>query len=112
MAHDHRPLLVAGVTTLEKLLLSGDLGGTARGRAQAAGGRGTAGVVAPRLRRQPRRQARPAKLRGVHFEEADEITIEGDSSSVILDGETFRAEIGRPINLRPAQPLSFVKLAA
>ena len=48
----------------------------------------------------------------MHFEEADEITIEGDSSHVILDGETFRAEIGRPINLRPAQPLSFVKLAA
>ena len=51
-------------------------------------------------------------MRGVHFEEADEITIEGDSSNVILDGETFRAELGRPINLRPAQPLSFVKLAA
>jgi hypothetical protein len=53
-----------------------------------------------------------AKLRGVHFEEADEITIESDSSNVILDGETFRAEPGRPINLRPALPLSFVKLAA
>ena len=51
-------------------------------------------------------------VRGVHFEEADEITIEGDSSNVILDGETFRAERGRPINLQPAQPLSFVKLAA
>ena len=31
-------------------------------------------------------------MRGVHFEEADEITIEGESSDVILDGETFRAE--------------------
>jgi hypothetical protein len=31
---------------------------------------------------------------------------------VILDGETFHAELGRPINLRPAAPLSFVKLAA
>ena len=51
-------------------------------------------------------------MRGVHFEEADEITIEGDSSNVILDGETFRAELGSPINLTPAQPLSFVKLAA
>jgi hypothetical protein len=53
-----------------------------------------------------------SKVRGVHFEEADEITIEGDSSNVILDGETFRAESGRPIQLSPAQPLSFVKLAA
>jgi hypothetical protein len=31
---------------------------------------------------------------------------------VILDGETFRAENGRPIRLRTAQPLAFVKLAA
>jgi len=53
-----------------------------------------------------------SKVRGVHFEEANEITIEGDSSDVILDGETFRAEVGSPINLKPAAPLSFVKLAA
>ena len=51
-------------------------------------------------------------VRGVHFEEADEITIEGDSSNLILDGETFRTQRGRPINLTPASPLSFVKLAA
>jgi hypothetical protein len=52
------------------------------------------------------------KLDGVHVEEADEITIEGDSSHVILDGETFRAGVGKPIMLRPAQPLSFVRIAA
>ena len=51
-------------------------------------------------------------MRGVHFEEADEITIESESSNIILDGETFYAERGRPIHLRPAQPLAFVKLAA
>jgi hypothetical protein len=51
-------------------------------------------------------------VRGVHFEKADGITIESDSSNIILDGETFRAERGRPIHLHPAQPLSFVKLAA
>jgi hypothetical protein len=49
---------------------------------------------------------------GVHLKEADEITIEGESSELILDGETIRAEAGRPIRLRPAEPLSFVKLAA
>ena len=38
--------------------------------------------------------------------------IEGDSSRVILDGETFRAGVGKPIFLRPAQPLSFVRIAA
>jgi hypothetical protein len=53
-----------------------------------------------------------SNVRGVHLEQADEITIESDSSSVILDGETFRASRGRPITLRPAQALSFVKLAA
>jgi hypothetical protein len=52
------------------------------------------------------------KMRGVHFEEVDEVTIEGESSHLILDGETFRAEPGSPIHLMPAQPLSFVKLAA
>jgi hypothetical protein len=31
---------------------------------------------------------------------------------VILDGETFRAEIGRPIFLKLAHPLSFVRIAA
>jgi hypothetical protein len=52
------------------------------------------------------------KMRGVHFEEVDEVTIEGESSNVILDGETFSAERGSPIRLKPAQPLSFVRLAA
>ena len=53
-----------------------------------------------------------SQVRGVHFEEAEEITIEGDASRLILDGETFSAETGSPIRLRPAEPLSFVKLAA
>ena len=51
-------------------------------------------------------------LQGVHLEGADEISIEGDRSNVILDGEMFSAETGKPIRLRPAQPLSFVRLAA
>ena len=49
---------------------------------------------------------------GVHVEEADEISIEGDRSHLILDGEMFCAEKGRPILLQPAAPLSFVRLAA
>ena len=53
-----------------------------------------------------------SNVRGVHFEEAEEITIEGDRSRLILDGETFSAETGFPIRLRTAEPLSFVKLAA
>ena len=53
-----------------------------------------------------------SNMRGVHIEESDEISIEGDSSKVILDGETFRAEIGSPIFLKLAHPLSFVRIAA
>jgi len=101
------------VTTLDKMLLSGDLSGKRPGslkllaveeerpmsllRAFAASIGGKLGNT---------------NFRGVHFEEADEIAIEGDGSRVILDGETFQADPGRPINIRPAQPLSFVKLAA
>lgn len=100
------------VTTLEKLLLSSELGGKRKGALKllavedrpASLIRGFAASLRGKLGR--------SNVRGVHFEEADEITIEGDSSNVILDGETFRAETGRPIHLRPAQPLAFVKLAA
>jgi hypothetical protein len=100
------------VTTLEKLLLSSELGGRREGTLKLLAVeeqpmsliRGLAASLAGRLGRSP--------VRGVHFEEADEITIEGDRSNVILDGETFQAETGRPIYLRPAHALSFVKLAA
>jgi hypothetical protein len=100
------------VTTLEKLLLSGEIGGHSRGALkfvaveQRPGSllRAFFASLAGRLGRR--------KLRGVHIEEADEISIEGDASQVILDGETFSAEIGRPILLSPAAPLSFVRLAA
>jgi len=100
------------VTTLEKLLLSSELGGNRKGALKllaveerpASLIRAFAASLGGKLGR--------SNVRGVHFEEADEITIEGDSSNVILDGETFRAETGRPIHLRPANPLAFVKLAA
>jgi Diacylglycerol kinase catalytic domain len=51
-------------------------------------------------------------LAGVHLERGDEIRIEGARSSVILDGETFEADTGRPIVLRPTPPVPFLKLAA
>ena len=34
------------------------------------------------------------------------------NTNLILDGEMFRTEVGRPIILKPAPPLSFVRLAA
>ena len=100
------------VTTLERLLLSFELGekreGTLKLLAIEERPASLIGAIAAsiggRLGRSP--------VRGVHFEEADRITIESERSDVILDGETFRAEAGNPIHLRPAQPLAFVKLAA
>jgi hypothetical protein len=52
------------------------------------------------------------RLAGVHLERGDEIRIEGDHSSVILDGELFEADLGRPIVLRPTLPVPFLRLAA
>jgi Diacylglycerol kinase catalytic domain len=100
------------VTTLEKLLLSTDFRGDKDGALKllAIEERPSSvfGAVAAGLRGKLIRSG----VRGVHFEQADEITIEGDRSNVILDGETFETHAGRPINLRLTQPLSFVKLAA
>lgn len=100
------------VTTLEKLLLSGEVGTHGRGPLKfVAVEQKPVSLVRAFLDSLVGRLGR-TKLDGVHVEEADEISIEGDSSRVILDGETFRAGVGKPILLRPAQPLSFVRIAA
>jgi len=52
------------------------------------------------------------QLTGVHVERGDEIVIEGDRSSVILDGELFEARKGQPIVLTPTAPVPFLSLAA
>ena len=116
MSHDGERLSgrfsLLAVTTLEKLLLSTDLGTRREGALKMLAieehptsvVRALAAKIAGNLGR--------SSVRGVHFGEASEITIEGERSNVILDGETFCAEAGRPIRLNTAQPLSFVKLAA
>lgn len=100
------------VTTLERVLLSMDLGGRRQGSLKLLAVEERPVSVLAAFAASVSGKLGRSKVRGVHFEEADEITIEGESSHVILDGETFRAEPGRPIHLAPAQPLSFVKLAA
>lgn len=100
------------VTTLEKLLLASEVGTAGTGPLKFVAVeqkpvsmlRAFAASLVGKLGR--------TKLDGVHVEEADEIAIEGDESQVILDGETFRAGRGKPIFLRRAQPLSFVRIAA
>ena len=52
------------------------------------------------------------RLRGVHIERGDEIRIEGGRSSLILDGELFETNTGRPIILTPTAPVPFLRLAA
>jgi hypothetical protein len=51
-------------------------------------------------------------MNGVHIERGDEIRIEGERSSVILDGELFEARAGFPIVLKPTAPVPFLSLAA
>ena len=108
----HARFSFLSVTTLEKLLLSGEFGSRGKGMLKFVAVeqkpwsllRAFAASMVGRLGR--------TKLDGVHVEEADEIEIEGERSQVILDGETFRAGVGKPILLRPAQPLSFIRIAA
>jgi Diacylglycerol kinase catalytic domain len=100
------------VTTLERVLLSMDLGDRREGVLKVLAVEERPGSVLGAFAASVRGKLGRAKLRGVHFKQTEEITIESESSHVILDGETFHAEHGRPINLRPAPPLSFVKLAA
>jgi hypothetical protein len=102
------------VTTLERLLLKGQLpGGEVRAgalqlmvieRKPWALLRALAAAIGGRLGR--------SRLDGVHLERGDEIRIEGERSSVILDGELFETSHGRPIVLKPTPPVPFLKLAA
>jgi hypothetical protein len=100
------------VTTLDKLLLSNTMGGEGHGPLKVVAIEESAGTVLRALAAGLTGGYKGKKMRGIHFEEVDEVTIEGESSHLILDGETFRAGPGNPIHLMPAQPLSFVKLAA
>ena len=100
------------VTTLEKLLLSFEMGEKRGGPLKLLAIEERPTSLLRALGATIVGKLGHATLPGVHFQEAHAITIEGESSDVILDGETFRATSGRPIHLRPAQPLSFVKLAA
>ena len=103
---------VLAVTTLDKLLLSQDVGGSRRGALKLiaiedgpiAAIRALFASAMGRIGRQ--------SVRGLHYEEASEISIEGEDSHLILDGEMFRTQVGRPIVLSAGQPLSFVRLAA
>ncbi|MBV9932562.1 MAG: diacylglycerol kinase [Alphaproteobacteria bacterium] len=102
------------VTTLERLILHGEMPGRrersgalqliAVERRPLAVLRVVVGSLLGRLGKQ--------RFGGVHVERGDEIRIEADRSSVILDGELFEASRSRPIVLRRTGPVSFLRLFA
>jgi diacylglycerol kinase family enzyme len=102
------------VTTLEKLLLGGQLPGSTK---QAGALKMMIIERTPRAMLHALVDTIRGKLgsdrdNGVHLERGDEIRIEGDHSSVILDGELFEANVGHPIVLRTSRPVPFLRLAA
>lgn len=101
------------VTTLERLLFNAPVGDGARtGRMKLL----AVDQDIPSLLRMLRvglfGKLGASQVEGLHFEQGDSISIEGDRSSVILDGELFETRAGQPITLRSTPPVSFLKLAA
>ncbi|HEX6408984.1 MAG TPA: diacylglycerol kinase, partial [Sphingomicrobium sp.] len=100
------------VTTLEKMLLATELNGTGRGPLKLVAIEERPVSMLKALFANFLGKLGASRMQGVHFEEADEISIEGEGTNLILDGEMFRTQIGRPIVLKPAAAISFVRLAA
>jgi hypothetical protein len=105
--------LVLMVTTLERLLLnmrshgydrSGSLKLMAIEQKRSAVFHGIVNAIFGRLDK--------SRFQGFHLERGDEIRIEGERPSVILDGELFEADAGRAIVLTPTAPVPFLSLAA
>lgn len=49
-------------------------------------------------------------IKGVYMDQGDHIQIDGEKSSVILDGEIFIAEDNSPIVLRSTRPVPFLRI--
>lgn len=102
------------VTTLEKLLLSirtSEAYGTDGSMKLLAVDR-SVGALFRMLSATWRGTLGKKQLAGVHFQQGDEIHIEGERSSVILDGELFESINGKPIVLTSTAPVPFLRLAA
>ena len=102
------------VTTLEKLLLSirtSEAHGT-NGNMKLLATDTSVGALFRMLGATWRGTLGQKQLDGVHFQQGDEIRIEGERSNVILDGEIFEAKGGKPIILTSTQPVPFLRLAA
>lgn len=101
------------VTTLERLLLGAKpLGDGQSGRLKLMAVDHSAPAVLRMLFESLLGRFGSRKMRGIHLENGDMIRIEGENSSVILDGEIFRADKGHPIVLQSTPPVPFLRLAA
>lgn len=108
-AHERFSVLI--VTTLEKMLLGTKTEGRISGMKLMAVDQSPLALLKALFASVMGRLGDRA-VDGVHVEHGDIIRIESDRSSVILDGEEFRAETGRPIVLRSTAPVPFLRLAA
>ena len=100
------------VTTLERLLLGVDPGDSRRGNMKLMAVDQSLPALLRLVWASLFGRVGKRKMQGIHLEQGDTIRIEGDHSSVILDGELFEASEGRPIVLRSTQPVPFLRLAA
>lgn len=102
------------VTTLQRLLFSGNMPGAGEraGAMQLLVIERSIPALLRALFAAIRGRLGRYSLSGVHLARGEEIRIEGEASNLVMDGELFHAEAGRPIVLRPTAPVPFLRLAA
>lgn len=100
------------VTTLERLLLGVQAGHSQRGQMKLMAVDQSLSALLRLGWASMTRRVGKGQMQGIHLEQGDVIRIEGDHSSVILDGELFEASEGKPIVLRSTKPVPFLRLAA
>lgn len=100
------------VTTLEKLLLGAKPGVSGQGRMKLMAIDQSPSAMLRMLFVSLLGRLGSRQMEGIHLEQGDVIRIEGDHSSVILDGEIFVADKGHPIVLKSTPPVPFLRLAA
>ncbi|MDR7156056.1 hypothetical protein J2W40_002894 [Sphingobium xenophagum] len=100
------------VTTLERLLLGVQPGDSRRGNMKLMAVDQNLPALLRLMWASLFKRVGKRQMQGIHLEQGDTIRIEGNHSSVILDGELFEASEGKPIVLRSTQPVPFLRLAA
>ncbi|EQB31707.1 diacylglycerol/lipid kinase family protein [Sphingobium ummariense] len=100
------------VTTLERLLFGTPTGNSSRGNMKLMAVDQSLPALLRLFWASVFKRVGKAHMQGIHLQQGDTIRIEGDRSSVILDGELFEASEGHPIVLRSTEPVPFLRLAA